>query len=338
MASSVITPLTFTGTSQYASSFQAVLTRSAGIASIPLQELQNQDQTVLSQETQLATLQGTAAGLTTAVKALGDLGANQAISATSSNTANVLVTATGASAPASYTINSITSLASAASETSLNGYGNSTSTPVSTTLSMSLVIGTQKIPITLTPSTNNLVGLQNAINLAGSGAGVSATILTTGNGNYLSVSAENQGQTTLQVIDDPLGAHTNILTDTNQGTNAVFTLNNLPVIRTNNTVNDLIPGATLSLQAQTTSATTLTLASDPTQLTSGLQTLVTAYNAAVSQINSQAGTSYGSFERRLYRLSVRGGHAATVHLPGLGEYQELGRSGSHVQFRRDDEL
>jgi flagellar hook-associated protein 2 len=328
---SSVTPLTFTGTSQYASSFQSVLTRAVGIASIPLQQLQNQDQTVLSEETQLATLQGTAASLTTAVQALGNLGANQAISATSSNTANVTVTATGASSPASYTINSITSLASAASETSLTGYADSASTPVSTTGSMSLVIGSQTIPITLTSSTNNLEGLENAINATG--AGVTATILTTGNGNYLSVSAENQGATTLQLINDPTGSDTNILTSTNQGSDAVFTLNNLPVTRTSNTVNDLIPGATLTLQAPTTSATTLTLASDPTQLTSGLQTLVSAYNAAVSQINGQAGSTMGVLSGDSIVYQLEGDMQQLSTYQGSGDIKSLADLG--ITFNSD---
>ena len=273
-----------------------------GIASIPLQELQSQDQTILSQETQLASLQGTAQSLTTALQALGNLGANQAIAASSSDTTSVTVTATGASSAASYTINSITSLASAASENSITGYQVSQTTPVSTTGVMSLVVGTQNIPINLTPATNNLVGLVAAINATNSG--VTATILTTGNGNYLSVSALNSGATTLKLFDDPTGADQNIITGTNQGSNAVFSLNNLPVTRTENTVNDLISGATLTLKAQTSAPVTLTLASDPSQLSSGIQTLVSAYNATLGQINGQAGVSTGvlSGDSTVYQL------------------------------------
>ena len=299
-----ITPLTFTGTSQYSSSFQGVLTRAVGIASIPLQELQSQDQTVLSEETQLASLQGTAQSLTTAVQALGDLGANSAIAGSSSNSAIATIASTGATSAASYTINSITSLASAASETSLTGYADSQSTPVSSTGIMNLVVGTTNYPINLTTATNNLVGVEAAINATNSG--VTATILTTGSSNYLSISADNTGATHLHLLDDPTGANTNVLTDANQGTDAVFTLNNLPVTQTGNTVNDVIPGATLTLVATTpiTAPVTLTLASDPSQLSSGLQTLVSAYNAAVSAINAQAGVSTGvlSGDSTIYQM------------------------------------
>jgi len=173
--------------------------------------------------------------------------------------------------------------------------------------------------------------LENAINATG--AGVTATILTTGNGNYLSVSAENQGATTLQLINDPTGADTNILTSTNQGSDAVFTLNNLPVTRTSNTVNDLIPGATLTLQAPTTSATTLTLASDPTQLTSGLQTLVSAYNAAVSQINGQAGSTTGVLSGDSIVYQLEGDMQQLSTYQGSGDIKSLADLG--ITFNSD---
>jgi flagellar hook-associated protein 2 len=263
------------------------------ISSIPLTSLQNEDQTVLTKDSQLSTLQQAVAGLQTAVAALGTLASGQAIIATSSNPDAVGVTATGATSPASYTINSITSLASAASETSLNGFANSSSTAVSNTGAMSLNVGGTAYPTSLTASTNNLVGLVNAINT--SGAPVSASILTTGTSNYLSVSAQNTGETTLQLFDDPTGANNDILTQAKtQGSNAVFSLNNLPVTQSSNTVNDVISGATFTLnQAGITSPVTLTLASDPTQLSTDLGNLATAYNGVVSQINAQSGTSGG---------------------------------------------
>jgi flagellar hook-associated protein 2 len=275
-----------------------------GIASIPLQELQSQDQTVLSEETQLASLQGTAQSLTSAVQALGDLGANSAIAGSSSDASVASITATGATSAASYTINSITSLATAASETSQTGYADSQTTAVSSTGIMNLVVGTTNYPINLTTATNNLVGVEAAINATNSG--VTASILTTGTLNYLSISADNTGATHLQLFDDPTGANTNVLTDANQGTDAVFMLNNLPVTQSGNTVNDVISGATVTLSATTpvTAPVTLTLASDPTQLSSALQTLVSAYNAAVSAINGQAGVGTGvlSGDSTIYQL------------------------------------
>jgi flagellar hook-associated protein 2 len=157
---------------------------------------------------------------------------------------------------------------------------------------MSLNVGGTPYAINLTASTNNLVGLENAINT--SGAPVSASILTTGTSNYLSVSAENTGATTLQLFDDPTGANNNILTSGNQGSDAKFMLNNLPVQQSSNDVTDVVPGATFTLlQSGITAPVTLSLASDPSQLSTDLGNLATAYNGVISQINSQSGTSGG---------------------------------------------
>jgi flagellar hook-associated protein 2 len=286
-----VSPLQFTGNSQYSSDFQTILTRAVQIASIPLQQLQNQDSTNLSKITQLGTLNQTASGLTSALKSLGSVAAGKAISASSSNTGVVKVTSSGATGVASYTINSVTSLATAASETSVSGYADSASTLVSSTGMLDLVVGTNHYSIHLTSDQNNLVGLQNAINQLG--AGVSASILTTGNGNYLSISTASLGATTLQLNDDPDGANTNLLTNQNQGSDAVFKLNNLTVTRKSNTINDLIPGATLTLQSTSATATTISLASDRSQLASAIQSFATAYNSVVDQINAQSGQNAG---------------------------------------------
>jgi flagellar hook-associated protein 2 len=323
-----VTPLTFTGTSQYASDFQSILTRAVGIANIPLQQLENQDQTDLSNKTQLGTLQSAVASLTSAVQALGTLASGQAISGNSSDS-SVDFTATGATSPANYTVNSVTSLATSASETSISGFGDSTSTPVSTTGSLNLVVGSQTIPITLTSATNNLVGLQNAIN--NSGAGVTASILTTGNGNYLSVSANNLGATTLKLFDGAVSANDNVLTSANQGTDAVFQLNGLTVTRSGNTVNDLIPGATLTLEAKTSSPVSLSLAVDPSQLSSGIQNLVTAYNSVVQQVNGQTGTSGGGLTGNSVIIQLEGALRQLTNFQGSGSVQSLADLGIQLQ-------
>src|SRR5579862_2936612 len=117
-----LAPLTFTGVSTYSSDFQTILDRANQIAQIPVTALQNQDSTILQEKTLLGTLATAVAGLSTSLGTLGSTAANQALTATSSDPASVSVTNSGATTAASYVINSITSAASAASETSLNSY------------------------------------------------------------------------------------------------------------------------------------------------------------------------------------------------------------------------
>jgi flagellar hook-associated protein 2 len=274
---------------------QSILDRADAIAQIPITNLQNQDATVLSQESALSNLAGAIAGLADSLTSLGTLASSQSLAATSSNTDAVTATVTGATAPASYTLNSITSAATAASERSLTGYTDSTSTQVSSTGSMELVVGSNDYNFTLT--NNSLVGLRDQINSLN--AGVSASILTTSTGNYLSVSANSTGATTLQLIDDPVsssnpsGANTNILTGTDQGTDAVFQLNGINVDQPGNTVNSVIPGVTLNIVGAASSPVTVSLASDPSQLSSAVQDFVTNYNTLQSALIDQEGTSGG---------------------------------------------
>jgi len=160
---------------------------------------------------------------------------------------------------------------------------------------MDLLVGSTDHVFTLT--NNSLIGLRDQIN--GLNAGVTASILTTSGGNYLSVNATATGATTLKLIDDPItpsnpgGANTNILTSTNQGTDAVFQLNGIDIDQPGNTVNSIIPGVTLNIVGASSSPVTVSLASDPTQLSSALQTFVTNYNAVQSAVTAQEGTSGG---------------------------------------------
>ena len=224
--SSTTTPTTstaatipFNGISQYASDFQSLLNTAVQKAEVPVTQLQNQDEIVLSQETSLGSLNTAVSSLASSLTTLGTDAANADLSATSSDPTTVSVTDTGATSPATYTINSVTSVASAASETSTSFYANSSSTPVSSTGTMTLVVGTQQIPIDMSASgNNNLTYLENQINAAG--AGVTASILTTPGGDYLSVSANSTGATTLQLFDGTPTTGTNILTGTNQGSDA----------------------------------------------------------------------------------------------------------------------
>jgi flagellar hook-associated protein 2 len=284
-----ITPLGFTGASQYSSDFQQILTRAVQIASIPVKQLQNRDADLLQQKTLLGSLRSAVADLASSLSSLGSIAANQAITASTSDPSVLTVTSTAASAPAAYTINSVTSIASPASERTITGYADSSSTPVSSTGTVALTVGTQTHTINLT--NNSLIGLRDQINSLA--AGVTASILTTPGGNYLSVTANSAGQTTLKLVDDPTGAATDLLTNTNQGTNAQFQLNGIGVVQPSNLVNSVIPGVTFQLLSTTNSPVNITLSTDRSKLSQALGDFADKYNALSSQLKAQTGKSAG---------------------------------------------
>jgi flagellar hook-associated protein 2 len=284
-----ITPITLTGISTYASDFQSILNRAVGIAQIPLTNLQNKDATVLQQKTDLSSLNGAVGALATSLQALGTLASSQAVSASSSDPTVLTATASGPPSAFSYTINSVTSLASAAAERSLNSY--SSTAPVSSTGIVQLTLGAKNYVIPL--AHNTLVGLRDQINALG--AGVSASILTTAGGNYLSLGASAAGATTLSLTDDPTtGSHTGtnvpLLTSTNQGSNAQFQLNGINITQSSNQVNSVIPGVSFQLLAKSANPVTISLATDPTTLSGALQTFVDNLNALNTAIQGQVGT------------------------------------------------
>jgi flagellar hook-associated protein 2 len=155
---------------------------------------------------------------------------------------------------------------------------------------MRLVAGGKTYDFTL--SNNTLNGLRDEINSLN--AGVSANIITTDSGSYLTVTSNSTGSTTLSLIDDPgdnTHANTQWLTNQNQGSNVSFQLNGKQVTRSANVITDAIPGATITLLGTTPDTETINLkiATDRSQLSSALQTLVTKYNAVVDELDKHIG-------------------------------------------------
>ncbi len=284
-----IAPLTITGVSQFSSDFQSILNRAVQIAQIPVTILQNRDSDLLQRKTLLGSLSSSVDTLATSLQSLGTVAANQALAASSSDAAVVSVTNTGASSPATYTINSITSLAAAASERSIASYLDSSATPVSSTGTVQLTVGSTDYKFAL--ANNSLVGLRDKINTLG--AGVTASILTTAGGNYLSISANAAGATTLKLIDDPDGAKTALLTGANQGTDAKFQLSGIDVTQKTNFVNSVIPGVTFQLLATSATPVNISLQTDRTQLCSALQSFAGSLTAVRADLQAQTGKNAG---------------------------------------------
>lgn len=297
-----LSPLTITGVSQFSADFQTILDRAVRIAQIPIQQLQNRDVDVITKKTLLSSLSGAVSGLASSLESLGTTASNKALSATSSKPAIVSVVSSSATEAVSYTINSVTSIATSASERTQTSYLDSGSTPVGSTGDFQLAVGSETYDFTL--SNNSLVGLRDKINALG--AGVTASILTTSGGNYLSISANFTGETTLELRDDPNGANSNLLTATNQGTDLVFELNGIEVRQNRNLVNSVIPGITFNVLAETGDPVQLTLATDRSKLASGLSSFVANFNALRQQLNAQQGPAAGLLSGNSLVLQLSG--------------------------------
>jgi flagellar hook-associated protein 2 len=291
-----ITPLRFTGISNFSEDFQQILNRAVSIAQLPVKQLQSDQAVILSKKQALSALSSGIDGVADAIRALGTLGTNRSMTATSTNTTRVSVQLTGAATASSYTITDITSVAKKASETMLAGLANTNAAAVDADGQLELVVGgtTRTIDVS---AANTLEGLRDAIN--NSGAPVTATILNTGSGPtpyYLSLTAHTTGATTLQLRGTVGDAGSNLLSATNQGADAVFKLNGLAVTKADNLVTDVIPGVSFTILDKTGAgeSVVLNLTSNRGSLATALQNLVTAYNEVATAVKGHVGDGAGA--------------------------------------------
>lgn len=237
----------------------------------------------------------------TANTALNSADLFSSTTATSTGSAFSATTTSGAVA-GSYTI-SVSKLAQAQTLTSGVQSSNTAvlgdSSAASRTLSIKLADGTSK-DITLTSDQTSLTGMRDAINKAG--AGVSASIIKSGDGEYrLSLTAAKTGEKyavssvtvtgddTLQSIvgfdatqtdaDNPLDLSV-------AAQDAQLTVNNVAITSSSNTISDALEGITLNLKDVTSSSQTLNVAKDTTKVTTALSDFVDAYNTLLDQFNS----------------------------------------------------
>ena len=330
-----ISPLTFSGVSSYSADLQKILDRTVAIASQPISQLQSEQVKIVQQKAIATSLQTSTSNLANALSALGDLGGSKALGGSSSNSAKVSIGSVTATSPASYSITEITSVARAASATS-SGFADGDTTPASSTGTVKFSFNGTDHTITLGSGENTLTGLRNKINNLG--AGVTASILTTGTGAtpyYLSITSNTTGEKPIALVDDPDGAATNLLASTDSGANANFKVNGVSVSKSSNLVNDVVSGVTFSIIATTSvsESVTLSLATNRSTLSSKLQSFASAYNALLAETDSQIGEAAGLLTGDFLVREAKEALRAVAGYQGTGTIKSLAQLG--VTFGND---
>ena len=223
---SIPVPISFTGISKFSENFQVLLERSFLVANLPVQRLQSDQVLLVSKQQELGNLAADVQGLRDVFSKLGISAAQGAITANSTDTSVATIVATGTPGEISFDLE-VTSAAAAAQETTLASVADSTADTLAADGIFTLTVGTEVTAIDLTQpgSVNTLEGLRDHIN--SSDLGVQATILNTSsdaeNPKYhLTLTATDTGTTTLSLTDSGVQE---LLTQVNQGTDAVFTVN-----------------------------------------------------------------------------------------------------------------
>ena len=142
---------------------------------------------------------------------------------------------------------------------------------------------------------NTLDGLSGYINANSATLGVKAILINTSSdpaapAYHLTVTAVQTGATTLK-LEDSVAA--NLVTATDQGTDAVFSVNGLPnVTNSSNVITNFSPGLTLTIVGA--GSAVITAQPNRASLSTTLTSVVLDYNALVAKIQEQIGENAGA--------------------------------------------
>ena len=325
--SSTTSTATFNGTSTYAADLQQAITKAVTIASLPLNQLNANVTSLQNQGSELATLQGNFSSIQAAIQSLDQTtnGGNLAASGSNNAVATATLDSSSAISGGTYVLN-VTS-PGAPTTTVSNSTLPTVSDPSSTSISSasSFTLSVNGTNYTITPSTNSLSALAQAINQ--SGAGVNATLVNIGPPSApdyrLSVQSTALGSVSIQLSDG-----SDLLTTSTTGSPAQYQINGQPStpINSDSSTVTLAPGLTADLL--TAGQTTITVAPSSTGAANALASFVSAYNATVNELANNHGTTGGaltgqsivfSLEQSLRDLTgYTGGSGSVQNLTDLG--------------------
>lgn len=170
---------------------------------------------------------------------------------------------------------------------------------------------------------NTLEGLRDYINSQTATLGASASIINTSSDPdapdyHLSIAATGTGASTLTLKD---GLSTDLLTSSNQGTDAVFTVNGLAVTNSGNTIVDFEPGLTLTIEGPGSS--TISVFSDRTAILNRLADISASYNSVFAKLQTQIGEGAGILSGNIIVRQAQQALREITSFSGSGEIQSI---------------
>lgn len=255
-----------------------------------LTPISNQQSSYTAKLSAYGTLKNALSSFQTANTALNSADLFTATSTASSSSA-FSATTTGNAIAGKYTI-SVSQLAQAQTLTTQGSQADSKTAIASSDSTITLQQGGGKKPVTinLTAANSSLSGIRDAINNAK--AGVSASIINVGGGQYrLSITSNDTGADNAMTISvsgdsalqnfmgyDPT-ASSNGMKESVTAQNAKLTVNNVDIENSSNTISDALEDITLNLNDTTTGNQTLTITKDTSKAETAVKNWVTAYNS-----------------------------------------------------------
>ena len=284
----------------------AIVSQLMAIERRPLTALDTRQQSFRTQLSAYGTITNVLSGLQTAAQALQTT--EKFLSFKTAVSDEKILTANASSSAVAGSFNVEVSALAQAQQLSKGGFLNSTEVVGTGTLHLELGSYSGGVftanpdkaanDIAISPTSNTLAGIRDAINRAG--AGVSATIVNGVAGSQLFITANDTGTTNSvritavdddgnntdngglsKLVYDPTTAGGNVsnLTETVAATNAALKINGIDVSSASNSVSGAIDGITLNLlKTNTASPISVTVSQDSTAIKDKISAFVKAYN------------------------------------------------------------
>jgi flagellar hook-associated protein 2 len=285
----------FNGSSSFSSDFAQVISRAVSIASLPITQLNNQDNALTGEQTALSSLSTSFTSLQSSIAAMSTAAASGNYSLSYSDSTVASATATSGATAGSYTLE-VDDPGSNSTAVSAATVADPTTDNISASTSYTLTANGQQYTIEPPPNANTLTSLVSAINTTTQGA-VQATIInigTTSQPQY-ELSLKSTAYSTDDIsLDDGTG---NILNDTTEGSPVQYRINGQPDSSQDPLTSDtraliLSPGLSATVLAE--GATTITVSQTTSSIASAISSFVRAYNATSTAVQGQRGVGGGA--------------------------------------------
>lgn len=271
----------FGGSSSSGINVAAAVAQALSAESGPLLQYQQEQVTLQGQNAAITTIEGEVSSLATALNALGDpAGGLTSLATTSSNSSIVSATATPGAATGNHivVVNNLATTGAAFSDPVASA---TTQLPPG---SFQLQVGSgSPATITVGSGVNTLNDLASSIN--GLGLGVTASVVNDSTGSRLAIVSNSSGAANDFTISNATGIN---FTRAAIGTDASLTVDGIPIDSASNTVSGAVNGVTFNLQSAAPGVeVNVSVAPDHDKVSGAINDFVKAYNAAISDVNSQ---------------------------------------------------
>jgi flagellar hook-associated protein 2 len=256
----------------------------------PATALQAEEQPIQTQISALGKVQSALSSLQSALGGLADLQTLAQQSVTTSPSGTVSAAASNAAVPGTYNLSDI-ELAQAQSLVSA-GFASASSSLGAGSITIQVGGGTPAT-VNIASGQDTLNGIADAINQAD--VGVQAAVVYNGSSYQLSLTAQSTGTAGAFTVGGSggeaefsytPGGTSNGLTVTQSSANASFSLDNIPITSSSNTITNVVPGVTLTLTGS--GSATVTVTQDVSALDQAADGLVTALNNVLQTIDQNS--------------------------------------------------